>query len=67
MIGVSSSLDLLARRTQKRIAALERVGLREYEIALYELRGMLDLLERAANYIKRGEDRRWNVRICLSC
>jgi hypothetical protein len=51
-------LDVLARQVRKRIGALEGVRLSEYTIALYELRVVLDLLQRAAKYIERGEGKR---------
>ncbi len=48
-------VDLLAARVRKRIRVLEEIRLSEYSIAVHELRVMLDLLQRAAAYIERGE------------
>ena len=48
-------VDLVAQRVGKRIAALEGTRMCEYSIAMHELRIVLDLLERASNYIERGE------------
>lgn len=50
-------VDLLAQRVRKRIDVLEGVRLTEYTIALYELRLMLDLLQRASRYIEDHEGR----------
>jgi hypothetical protein len=51
-------VDLLAQRVRGRIASLEGTRLTEYTIAVYELRVMLDLLQRASNYIERGEGKK---------
>jgi hypothetical protein len=51
-------VDLLAQRLRKRITALEGVRLTEYSIALYELKIVLDLLQRASIYIERGEGKK---------
>lgn len=48
-------VDLLAQRVRKRIRVLEEIRLSEYGIAVHELRVLLDLLQRAAIYIERGE------------
>ncbi len=48
-------VDLLAQRVRKRINVLEGVRLTEYTIALYELRLVLDLLQRGAKYIEDHE------------
>jgi hypothetical protein len=37
---------------------MEGVRMAEYEIALHELRVMLDLLKLASSYIERGEGKR---------
>ena len=54
------------QRVQKLISVLEGVRLSEYAIALHELRVMLDLLQRAANYIERGEGKsgRMGIDLC---
>lgn len=51
-------VDLIAQQVQRRIHALEGVRLREYTIAVYELRYALDLLQRGAKYIEDHDGRR---------
>ena len=48
-------VDLVAQRVRKRIAGLEWIRMSEYTIAVHELRIVLDLLQRASQYIERGE------------
>ena len=48
-------VDLLAQRVRRRVGALEGTRLTEYTIAVYELRIVLDLLQRASLYIENHE------------